>query len=134
LISRITQNAIDTEYTNRTQIYSITLPCLPRTKVNQALFHRTLSTPRAQLPYEFLNFISEHTANGQLQETIGSVTSSKEWQASGAETKQHAVHAMKAASANTDPHQDGYGKAEELVGKAAGCEGMEQRGAASKKE
>lgn len=41
---------------------------------------------------------------------------------------------MKAASANRDPQRDGYGKVEEMAGKAAGCEGMEEEGAASKKE
>lgn len=65
---------------------------------------------------------------------MGSVTGSKEWQSSGSETKQHAVEAMKAASANRDPQQDGYGKVEEFAGKATGCEGMEQEGAASKKQ
>lgn len=39
---------------------------------------------------------------------------------------------MKAASANRDPATDGYGKVEELAGKAAGCEGMEEEGKASK--
>lgn len=41
---------------------------------------------------------------------------------------------MKAASANRDPQTDGYGKAEELAGKVAGCGGMEKEGAESKKE
>lgn len=41
---------------------------------------------------------------------------------------------MKAASANRDPQQDGYGKVEEVAGKAVGCEGMENEGAESKKE
>lgn len=40
---------------------------------------------------------------------------------------------MKQAGENRDPSQ-GYGKAEELAGKATGCEGMEKEGAASKKE
>ena len=39
---------------------------------------------------------------------------------------------MKAASADRDPQRDGYGKAEEIAGKVAGCEGMENEGAASK--
>jgi uncharacterized protein YjbJ (UPF0337 family) len=39
---------------------------------------------------------------------------------------------MKAAGANRDPQQSGYGKAEEVVGKAMGCEGMENEGAQSK--
>jgi uncharacterized protein YjbJ (UPF0337 family) len=39
---------------------------------------------------------------------------------------------MKAASENRDPNRDGFGKVEELAGKAAGCEGMEKEGEASK--
>lgn len=39
---------------------------------------------------------------------------------------------MKAASANRDANRDGFGKVEEMAGKAAGCEGMEKEGAASK--
>lgn len=39
---------------------------------------------------------------------------------------------MKAASADRDPQRDGYGKAEELAGKAVGCEGMESEGKESK--
>ena len=39
---------------------------------------------------------------------------------------------MKAASANRDPQQSGYGKVEEIAGKAVGCEGMESEGAESK--
>lgn len=39
---------------------------------------------------------------------------------------------MKAASENRDPATSGFGKAEEVLGKAAGCEGMENEGAASK--
>lgn len=66
------------------------------------------------------------------QETVGTVTGSEEWKASGAETKQHAVDAMKAASADRDPQRDGYGKAEEIAGKAVACEGMEKEGASSK--
>lgn len=41
---------------------------------------------------------------------------------------------MKAASENRDPNRDGLGKAEELAGKAAGCEGMEKEGSQSKTE
>lgn len=41
---------------------------------------------------------------------------------------------MKAASANRDPQNSGFGKVEEVAGKAVGCEGMENEGAASKNE
>ncbi len=39
---------------------------------------------------------------------------------------------MKAASQNRDPNASGFGKAEEMAGKAVGCEGMESEGAQSK--
>lgn len=41
---------------------------------------------------------------------------------------------MKQASENRDPQRDGMGKVEEMAGKAAGCEGMEEEGKASKSE
>ena len=41
---------------------------------------------------------------------------------------------MKQASANRDPQQSGYGKVEQMAGKAVGCEGMEEEGAQSKKQ
>jgi uncharacterized protein YjbJ (UPF0337 family) len=41
---------------------------------------------------------------------------------------------MKQASTNRDPQASGFGKAEELAGKAVGCEGMEKEGAQSKTE
>lgn len=40
---------------------------------------------------------------------------------------------MKKASEARDPSQ-GYGKIEEMAGKAVGCEGMEKEGESSKKE
>ncbi len=41
---------------------------------------------------------------------------------------------MKAANEGRDPAASGWGKAEEVAGKVTGCEGMQQEGAASKKE
>lgn len=67
-----------------------------------------------------------------MQETIGNLTSSEEWAKSGAETKEQALHDMKAASKDRDPAKDGYGKVEEVAGKITGCEGMKDEGAASK--
>ncbi|KAK4507218.1 hypothetical protein PRZ48_000953 [Zasmidium cellare] len=69
---------------------------------------------------------------GQAEATIGSVTGSQDWKSSGEQDKQAGIDAMKAASANRDPQQSGLGKAEELAGKAVGCEGMEKEGEASK--
>lgn len=41
---------------------------------------------------------------------------------------------MKAASENRDPQQSGWGKVEEVAGKAVGCEGMEDEGEQSKQQ
>ncbi|KAF2088831.1 hypothetical protein K490DRAFT_38510 [Saccharata proteae CBS 121410] len=65
---------------------------------------------------------------------VGSVTGSDAWTQSGEQQKQSAIDSMKTASENRDPARDGYGKVEEMAGKAAGCEGMEKEGKASKAE
>lgn len=41
---------------------------------------------------------------------------------------------MKKASENRDPQKDGFGRVEEVAGKVAGCEGMQEEGRESKKE
>ncbi|KAK1973924.1 hypothetical protein LZ30DRAFT_787411 [Colletotrichum cereale] len=66
--------------------------------------------------------------------TIGSVTGSHAWTSSGEQDKAHAASTMKAASQQRDPAAQGYGKTEEVAGKALGCDGMKQEGAASKQE
>lgn len=71
---------------------------------------------------------------GVGESAIGSITGSHAWTTSGEQDKAHAQSAMKAASENRDPNQQGYGKAEELAGKAFGCEGMAKEGAASAKK
>ncbi|KXT11720.1 hypothetical protein AC579_6971 [Pseudocercospora musae] len=71
---------------------------------------------------------------GQAEAGIGAVTGSEAWKNSGASDKQEGIDAMKAASANRDPSQSGFGKAEEIAGKAVGCEGMEREGEESKNE
>jgi len=48
--------------------------------------------------------------------------------------KEQAVDAMKAASANRDPSQQGMGGIEEKAGNLVGCEGMQKEGAESKKD
>lgn len=63
---------------------------------------------------------------------MGSVTGSSDWQKSAENDKQSGIDAMKAASANRDPNSSGFGKAEEVAGKAVGCEGMENEGKESK--
>lgn len=68
------------------------------------------------------------------QAAIGSVTGSEAWKASGEQAKAHGVSDMKAASEGRDASSQGYGKAEELAGKAVGCEGMVKEGDASGKK
>ncbi|RMY24628.1 hypothetical protein D0867_01257 [Hortaea werneckii] len=69
---------------------------------------------------------------GAAEGAVGSVTGADDWKSSADQDKQAGIDAMKQASANRDPNQSGFGKAEELAGKAAGCEGMEKEGAESK--
>jgi len=83
-----------------------------------------------KLPSGFAPAIA--TSNGVLQEAVGSVTGSQEWANSGDSQKAAAIKDIKAASQGRDPQKDGFGKIEELAGKAAGCEGMEAEGAKSK--
>ncbi|KAF2238208.1 hypothetical protein EV356DRAFT_573333 [Viridothelium virens] len=71
---------------------------------------------------------------GAAVSAVGSVTGSESWQQSGEQQKEQGVNEMKAAGEARDPQSQGFGKVEELAGKAAGCEGMENEGAASKKE
>ncbi|OCL01295.1 hypothetical protein AOQ84DRAFT_307016 [Glonium stellatum] len=70
---------------------------------------------------------------GAAVNTIGKLSGSQEWSASGEETKQHAVEAMREAGEKRDPNQ-GFGKTEETLGKTLGCEGMQKEGAASKRD
>ena len=68
------------------------------------------------------------------QSAIGAVTGSETWNVSASADKASGIDAMKAASEQRDAQRDGYGKVEELAGKAAGCEGMEKEGAESKQQ
>ena len=65
---------------------------------------------------------------------MGAVTGAESWKSSADSDKSAGIDAMKQASANRDPQQSGYGRAEEIAGKMTGCEGMEQEGAESKKQ
>ncbi|KAM6480418.1 hypothetical protein HDV62DRAFT_398905 [Trichoderma sp. SZMC 28011] len=67
---------------------------------------------------------------GVGEATIGSLSGSQAWSASGAQDKAAALEALKKAGEKRDPNQ-GYGKAEEWAGKLTGCEGMQKEGAAS---
>jgi hypothetical protein len=68
----------------------------------------------------------------RLKSAVGAVTGSEAWNVSAQSDKQDGIDAMKAASEQRDANRDGFGKVEELAGKAAGCEGMEKEGAESK--
>lgn len=59
------------------------------------------------------------------------MTGSTAWQESAAQDQKAGIDAMKAASGNRDPNQQGWGKVEEVAGKVTGCEGMEKEGRAS---
>ncbi|EJT78205.1 hypothetical protein GGTG_03307 [Gaeumannomyces tritici R3-111a-1] len=71
---------------------------------------------------------------GIAETAVGSVTGSHAWTSSGEQDKAHAVHSMKAAGEQRDPASQGYGKFEEMAGRATGCAGMEKEGAASVKK
>lgn len=75
----------------------------------------------------------ETVSDLQSQAAIGAVTGSQAWAASGEQDKAHAVSGMKAASEGRDA-SSGYGKVEEMAGKAVGCEGMVKEGETSAKE
>merc|ERR1711964_133578 len=70
-------------------------------------------------------------AKGYVEESVGNLTGSKEWQESGKKDAEAGIGEMKAANQNrtSEPAASGIGRVEELAGKAAGCEGMEKEGA-----
>ena len=72
-------------------------------------------------------------AKGAAQAAVGSLTGSHAWTKSGEQAKAHGVATMKAASEARDAEggSKGFGKAEEVAGKAVGCEGMRREGAES---
>ena len=95
----------------------------------------TLNTPKVWRRYTSnLSFKQYNCVDIVLQGAVGSVTGSEEWKSSAESDKQAGIDAMKSASQNRDPNQSGFGKVEEMAGKAVGCEGMEEEGAQSKKE
>lgn len=68
------------------------------------------------------------------QATIGKAIGSDAWTSSGEQAKASGVSTMKAASEARDAGAQGYGKVEEVAGKAVGCEGMVKEGGESKTE
>ncbi|CAG8972197.1 hypothetical protein HYALB_00007339 [Hymenoscyphus albidus] len=69
-------------------------------------------------------------AKGYVESTIGAVTGSEEWKKSGEKDMGDGIGTMKEANAQRqgEPAPSGLGKAEEVAGKVAGCEGMEKEG------
>lgn len=103
----------------------VSLPATPNTSRAPQRYLSHLSILFPLLPQT--NPLTHH------QETIGNVTGSQAWQASGAQDKAQAVDAMKAAGEHRDPNK-GFGGVEEKAGKIVGCEGMVQEGAHSKRQ
>lgn len=69
----------------------------------------------------------------ESQAAIGDLSGSHAWKSSGEQDKAAGLSAMRQAGEQRDATQ-GYGRVEELAGKATGCEGMQKEGAASNKE
>ncbi|CZT11171.1 uncharacterized protein RCO7_09906 [Rhynchosporium graminicola] len=93
-----------------------------------------MSAPNSNNDSNAPSIISGHAqyAKGYVEETIGNVTGSKEWQESGKKDAEAGIGEMKAANQQrtSEPAASGIGgRVEELAGKAAGCEGMEKEGA-----
>lgn len=70
-----------------------------------------------------------------LQATVGVLTGSQAWKASGEQDKAAGLAALKKVGEmreQQDPnHEHGYGRAEEIAGRVTGCQGMEREGHAS---
>ncbi|KAK7420901.1 hypothetical protein QQX98_002465 [Neonectria punicea] len=67
---------------------------------------------------------------GAAEATVGVLTNSHAWKASGEQDKAAGLAALKKVGEQRDEGQ-GYGKAEEVAGKITGCQGMVREGAAS---
>ncbi|CED83202.1 hypothetical protein [Phaffia rhodozyma] len=68
---------------------------------------------------------------GATVEAIGSLTGSKEWTESGADTKEHAIGDMRSAASSSphgEPHSSTIGSIEKKAGELVGCEGMVDEG------
>ncbi|KAI9053123.1 hypothetical protein LZ554_003390 [Drepanopeziza brunnea f. sp. 'monogermtubi'] len=93
-----------------------------------------MSAPNSSNNSNAASMLSGHAqyAKGYVEETVGNLTGSKEWQDSGKKDAAAGIEEMKAANAQktSEPAASGLGgKVEEMAGKAAGCEGMEKEGA-----
>lgn len=130
--------------------HNITQKCPPPTNNNPPSSAATPNTSKAQLRYavpkphhtpqlsslQYTTSLSHTLVLTQplTQSAIGAVTGSEAWNVSAQTDKASGIDTMKAASEQRDANRDGFGKVEELAGKAAGCEGMEKEGAQSKQQ
>ncbi|PHH65083.1 hypothetical protein CDD81_3481 [Ophiocordyceps australis] len=73
-------------------------------------------------------------AKGAAETVIGDVTGSEAWKTSGQQDKAAGLSTMQQAEDKRDGATQGYGRMEELAGKAVGCDGMKKEGAASKND
>ncbi|KAM5342028.1 hypothetical protein ACJ41O_015059 [Fusarium nematophilum] len=71
-------------------------------------------------------------AKGAAEATVGVLTGSQAWKASGEQDKAAGMAALKKVGEQRagNPNQ-GYGRMEEIAGKVTGCQGMEREGHAS---
>ncbi|KAI9670634.1 MAG: hypothetical protein M1831_005854 [Alyxoria varia] len=118
------------------------------TKPARATFTTTshkMSSENNPNPSEQPGLIHGHAkyAQGAVESTIGTATSSQPWQSSGESNKSAGIDEMRKAREETQQNQQQQApqqgvtgnvgaKAEELAGKAVGCEGMEKEGGQSK--
>ncbi|PHH68042.1 hypothetical protein CDD82_892 [Ophiocordyceps australis] len=72
-------------------------------------------------------------AKGAAETAIGDISGSEAWKTSGEHDKNAAISAMQQAQ-DTRGAAQGYGRVEQVAGKALGCSGMEKEGAASKSD
>ncbi|KAH7127466.1 hypothetical protein EDB81DRAFT_889263 [Dactylonectria macrodidyma] len=64
--------------------------------------------------------------------TVGVLTNSQAWKASGEQDKAAGLAALKRVGEQRSQHpEQGYGKVEQMAGKIVGCEGMMREGDAS---
>ncbi|KAK4227421.1 hypothetical protein QBC38DRAFT_364213 [Podospora fimiseda] len=68
---------------------------------------------------------------GAAESTIGSVSGSHAWTASGEQNKAHAKASLQQVAEQRDPKRDGFGKVEEIAGRVTGCGGMKEEGSVS---
>ncbi|KAF1814289.1 hypothetical protein P152DRAFT_374446, partial [Eremomyces bilateralis CBS 781.70] len=67
-------------------------------------------------------------ARGMAEATIGQLSGSEAWKATGAQDKVTAMDHMKRAEQQREGENKGFGKPEEVAGKVVGCEGMKEEG------